>query len=129
MVRAFKNPLLAFVVVLLVGLIFQFAFDDYVQLMVLFITVNCLMALSLNLVNGFTGQFSLGHAGFMAIGAYFTAYASVNWHFLPESLQGIEFFIFAIGSGLVAGAAGFLVGLPSLRLKGDSWFRKYSGLF
>lgn len=119
MIRALKNPLLSLLGVLAVGLIFQFAFDEYIQLMVLFITVNCLMAMSLNLVNGYTGQFSLGHAGFMALGAYFTAYASTHWNFLPENLQGITFFVFAIGSGLVAALAGFLVGLPSLRLKGD----------
>jgi branched-chain amino acid transport system permease protein len=117
--RAFKNPLISLAAALLFGVAVQFGFNEYVQLMVLFVSVNCLMAMSLNLVNGYTGQFSLGHAGFMAIGAYFTAYASLHWNFLPPNLHALTFFIYAIGSGLLAALAGFLVGLPSLRLKGD----------
>ncbi|MBO9667465.1 MAG: branched-chain amino acid ABC transporter permease [Bdellovibrio sp.] len=117
--RALKNPLISLAAALLFGVAVQFGFNEYIQLLVLFVSVNCLMAMSLNLVNGYTGQFSLGHAGFMAIGAYFTAYASLHWSFLPPSLSALTFFIYAIGSGLLAALAGFLVGLPSLRLKGD----------
>ena len=117
--RALKNPLLSLIGVLIVGVGINFGFNEYIQLLALLITVNCLMAMSLNLVNGYTGQFSLGHAGFMAIGAYFTAYASTKWNFLPENLHAVSFFIWALGSGLVAALGGFLVGLPSLRLKGD----------
>ena len=117
--RALKNPLLAFIGVLILGVGFNFGFNEYIQILVLLTTVNCLMAMSLNLVNGYTGQFSLGHAGFMAIGAYFTAYASTKWNFLPENLHAVSFFIWTIGSGLLAAFAGLLVGLPSLRLKGD----------
>lgn len=119
MIKSFRNPLLALLGLILFGFVFNLAFDAYIQLIILFITVNCLMSMSLNMVNGYTGQFSLGHAGFMAIGAYFSAYASTKWNFLPESLTLLSAFIFAIGSGLVAAAAGFIVGLPSLRLKGD----------
>ncbi|MGE5086084.1 MAG: branched-chain amino acid ABC transporter permease [Bacillota bacterium] len=117
--KALKNPLLALISLLALGVGIYFGFNEYIQLLVLFAAVNSLMAMSLNLVNGYTGQFSLGHAGFMAIGAYFTAYASTKWNFLPEGLQFLSFFIWALGSGLVAAVAGFLVGLPSLRLKGD----------
>lgn len=117
--KALKNPLLALLCMAALGLGLDFGVNAYIKLILLFATVNCLLSMSLNLVNGYTGQFSLGHAGFMAIGAYFSAYASTQWSFLPESLQLAESFIFVIGAGLAAAAAGFLVGLPSLRLKGD----------
>lgn len=119
MIKSFKNPIITLLGLAVLGFGFDMGFDAYIQLIVLFVTVNCLMSMSLNLVNGYTGQFSLGHAGFMAIGAYFSAYASTKWNFLPESLTLVSAFIFAIASGLVAAAAGFVVGLPSLRLKGD----------
>lgn len=114
-----KRPLLAYLGLAVLGLIVNFGFNAYVQLIILFILVNCLLSMSLNLVNGYTGQFSLGHAGFMAIGAYFTAFTSSKVHFLPDSLQLIEFFVFIFGAGLTAALAGLIVGLPSLRLKGD----------
>jgi branched-chain amino acid transport system permease protein len=82
--------------------------------------VNIILAVSLNLINGYTGQFSLGHAGFMAVGAYTTATVTMRlgpslfghqsaWFFLPALLCG----------GIVAALAGLAVGVPSLRLKGD----------
>lgn len=114
-----KAPLLAFLSLSALGLALDFGLNAYLQLILLFALVNCLMAMSLNLINGYTGQFSLGHAGFMAIGAYFSAYANTHWDLLPTGLNAIEFFIFSLGAGLCAAAAGFIVGLPSLRLKGD----------
>ncbi|QDK39839.1 branched-chain amino acid ABC transporter permease [Bdellovibrio sp. NC01] len=117
--KALKNPLFAFISLCLFGVAVEFGLDAYIQLTILFICVNALMAMSLNLVNGYTGQFSLGHAGFMALGAYFSAYASTKWDFLPSNFSLLSAFIFTLGSGLVAAAAGFIVGLPSLRLKGD----------
>jgi branched-chain amino acid transport system permease protein len=85
--------------------------------------INVTLAVSLNLINGYTGQFSLGHAGFMAIGAYSAAMLTTS--FGPELLPflgGQTWILFllalAIG-GLAAAAAGLLVGVPSLRLKGD----------
>jgi branched-chain amino acid transport system permease protein len=50
----------------------------YLQVLI-FIGINVILAVSLNLINGYTGQFSLGHAGFMAIGAYTAAYISTRW--------------------------------------------------
>ncbi|MFV3408222.1 branched-chain amino acid ABC transporter permease [Bdellovibrio bacteriovorus] len=117
--KALKNPALALICLAVLGFGLDFGVNAYIKLILLFATVNCLLSMSLNLVNGYTGQFSLGHAGFMAIGAYFSAYASTKWGFLPESLQLVQSFVFVIGAGLAAAAAGFLVGLPSLRLKGD----------
>src|SRR5207244_1632171 len=78
-------------------------------------------------VNGFTGQFSMGHAGFMAVGAYtsaFITFSAVQSSMAPtfaESTVGgnMLFFAATILGGLAAGAAGLIVGLPSLRLAGD----------
>src|SRR5258708_3203005 len=106
------------------------------------IGINVILAVSLNLVNGYTGQFSLGHAGFMAVGAYLSAAVTV---FLGPKLLGedntsafVHFFQKLFGTdggvaaaqsslflaalvvgGLSAAFAGLLVGVPSLRLKGD----------
>ncbi len=87
--------------------------------------VNVVLAVSLNVVNGFTGQFSLGHAGFMAVGAYTTAkitlaLAGVKIAFLPDALSDQLAFAVALSAGMLAATiAGFLVGIPSLRLRGD----------
>jgi branched-chain amino acid transport system permease protein len=91
------------------------------------IGINIILAVSLNLVNGYTGQFSLGHAGFMAVGAY-TA-AAISMFLGPRFLgalgatnaltTGILFLLALIAGGLMAALAGLLVGVPSLRLKGD----------
>ncbi len=87
--------------------------------------VNVILAVSLNVVNGFTGQFSLGHAGFMAVGAYTAAkitlaLADVQIALVPQALSDEVVFAFALGAGMLTAAlAGFLVGMPSLRLRGD----------
>ena len=87
--------------------------------------VNVVLAVSLNVINGMTGQFSIGHAGFMAVGAYGSAVLSqvmgdYRLSFLPEAIGNQLFFVVSLlfGGGLAA-LFGFLVGLPSLRLKGD----------
>lgn len=117
--KAAKTPLIAFAALLLFGGLLNFGVNAYIQLIVLFVIINSILAMSLNLVNGYTGQFSLGHAGFMAIGAYTSAYASTQFSFFSESFGFIGIFVTTITGGLLASAAGFLVGLPSLRLKGD----------
>ena len=81
------------------------------QLNIVLICINIVLAVSLNLITGFTGQFSIGHAGFMAVGAYMSAVFTVK--------LGLPF-----AAGILAGAAGaailgFAIGLPTLRLKGD----------
>ena len=94
-------------------------YNAYITQVIALVGVNIILAVSLNLINGVTGQFSLGHAGFMAAGAYasaaFSFYAS-PYLALPQAL------IFAIAlviGAVVAGVAGLVVGLPSLRLRGD----------
>ncbi len=56
-----------------------FGVDDYTGRILVFIAISVILATSLNLINGFTGQFSIGHAGFMAVGAYSSAYFTVNY--------------------------------------------------
>ncbi len=90
------------------------------------IGINIILAVSLNLVNGYTGQFSLGHAGFMSVGAY--SAAAVSLFLGPKLLgedsgtafqQGLLFLGALTAGGLGAALAGLVVGVPSLRLKGD----------
>ena len=88
--------------------------------------INVILAVSLNLVNGYTGQFSLGHAGFMSVGAYLSAATSMA--LAPRLFgdaggtvlqQGLLFLSALLVGGLAAALAGLFVGVPSLRLKGD----------
>ncbi|MBC7794124.1 MAG: branched-chain amino acid ABC transporter permease [Clostridia bacterium] len=83
------------------------------------IGINVILAVSLNVVNGFTGQFSIGHAGFMAVGAYVAA--TLTYYVTLRTGAGGQglFFAACIAGGIVAGLAGWIVGLPSLRLRGD----------
>jgi branched-chain amino acid transport system permease protein len=85
-------------------------------------------AVSLNIVNGFTGQFSMGHAGFMALGGYIAAgvtyYGALYFHGSVHdeafATQGAALMLVGLFMGAtVAAGAGYLVGLPSLRLRGD----------
>ena len=81
------------------------------ELNLVLIGINIILATSLNLINGFTGQFSIGHAGFMAVGAYVSAVLSVKFE--------LPFILAILGSAASAGLLGFMIGLPTLRLKGD----------
>lgn len=77
-----------------------------------------ILAVSLNLVVGISGELSLGHAGFMCIGAFTSAVFTRYLKYL--GVEGIYLFIIAILIGaLTAGIAGILIGIPTLRLKGD----------
>jgi branched-chain amino acid transport system permease protein len=95
------------------------------RLILITVFVNIVLAVSLNVVNGFTGQFSLGHAGFMAVGAYTAAKITialdgVQLSFLPVAVSDQVFFAFALLAAMATAAiAGLLVGMPSLRLRGD----------
>ncbi len=87
--------------------------NDYLQATLATIGINIILAVSLNLITGFTGQFSLGHAGFMSIGAYTCAIITLR-------MPTIWGFILGVLAGAVAAALiGALVGLPTLRLRGD----------
>ncbi len=102
---------------------------EFMALMLMNIGIWTILAVSLNIVNGFTGQFSIGHAGFMAIGGYtagmVTHYgALLIWGTTARhgGWLGSGEMLFAAGclaGGIVAALAGYLVGLPTLRLRGD----------
>lgn len=104
--------------------------DGYKVQIINLIAVNIILALSLNLIYGFTGLFSLGHAGFMAIGAYVCAMlilspAQKEMLFIleppiwPFSVVRAPFFVAVLLGGLGAAAFGVLIGFPVLRLGGD----------
>src|SRR5476651_1173771 len=83
------------------------------------IGISIVMAVSLNLINGYTGQFSLGHAGFMAVGAYTSAVITNQFGDLSFFAANGIFAVALLAGGLAAALAGLLVGIPSLRLRGD----------
>jgi branched-chain amino acid transport system permease protein len=91
----------------------------------LFAMVNVIVALSLNVINGLAGQFSIGHAGFVGVGAYTAAVVAGRIHqsfHTDEILFKNSFLVVpaaVLAGALMAGFFGLLVGLPSLRLKGD----------
>lgn len=101
--------------------------DDYYLDILLNVGINIILAVSLNLVNGHTGQFSLGHAGFMSVGAYGASIVTLE---LGQQLIGLFggagwlahslTFVIALGvGGVCAAICGWVVGVPSLRLRGD----------
>jgi branched-chain amino acid transport system permease protein len=91
-------------------------FDPFVLRILMRAGIFVTMAASLNIVNGFTGQFSIGHAGFMAVGAYVGAAVTYK---LPGMQNGFGLLLACIIGGGAAAAFGWLVGGPSLRLRGD----------
>jgi branched-chain amino acid transport system permease protein len=103
-------------------------FNDYWQLVFLFIGINIIMTVSLNLINGYMGEFSCGHAGFMAVGAYVAGILTV-WLFAEDKVFGppvlpaawaIPLFPVALVIGAVAASlVGLLVAIPSFRTRGD----------
>lgn len=129
-----KNKLLfniSLIVIALVGLFFlNIYLDNYQVTIINLCAIYIILALSMNLINGFTGLFSLGHAGFMAIGAYTvailtmpTAAKEMNFYMkpmMPVLLNLNMSFIFAlIMGGLTAALFGFLIGAPVLKLTDD----------
>lgn len=103
--------LLAAVFSLVQYLIMNRILNQYYVINLTSMCINIILAVSLNVINGFTGQLSLGHAGFMALGAYASVFITVKMQ--QPFILGLLF------ACLVAGVAGFLIGVPTLRLKGD----------
>ena len=129
-----KRKIILTIVVMFLLVLFLFFADNYLDSYIVRILNLCaiyvVLGLSMNLINGFTGLFSLGHAGFMAVGAYTTALLtmspavkaqnfflaplikpldSICWPFLPALILG----------GVLSAFVAFLIGAPVLRLKGD----------
>lgn len=93
----------------------------YLQIL-MFGLINCMVTLGLNLINGVTGQFSIGQAGFVAVGAYSSAAVTTllfQFNTLPPAARPFVFLLSIAVAGLVAGLFGYLIGRPSLRVKGD----------
>ena len=117
-----KLILLAVVVACGIASPFLSGINPYYYDILIGIGINIILAAGLNLVNGYTGQFSLGHAGFMAAGAYASAWLTLSYGYsLGTSVFATTaaFVIALLLGGVVAALSGLIVGVPSLRLKGD----------
>jgi branched-chain amino acid transport system permease protein len=113
---------LAFYLVIL--LLNQFDIISGYPLLIIEISlIYVILATSLNLINGFTGQFSIGHMGFAAVGAYVSGtLTTLIWKLSVDQpiYQTVPLFVVALLLGGIAAAlVGFLIGLPTLRLRGD----------
>jgi branched-chain amino acid transport system permease protein len=102
--------------------------NGYVQLVLMYIGINIILTTSLNIVNGYMGEFSVGHAGFMAVGAYvasilnvmlFTGGSIFGPPVLPPSSAIYLFPVTLIAGGAAAAFAGLLVAVPSFKTRGD----------
>ncbi len=110
-------------VLLAVGFLLSFAIprfnlvNPYYQLVLMYVGINVILSTSLNLVNGYMGEFSVGHAGFMAVGAYIGALLSTRvW---PVSLLPWLFPLTVLAAGLGAAVVGLVVAIPSFKTRGD----------
>lgn len=128
-----RNIILTISCIVLLALFIWYAdgsFDSYQKRILNLCAIYVILGLSMNLINGFTGLFSLGHAGFMAVGAYTTALLTMT----PESKAAtfflepiaaplanitMPFFMALLLGGLLSAFVAFLIGAPTLRLKGD----------
>lgn len=109
--------------------LFGFGLPYYYAEIINLTGISVILAVSLNLITGFTGQFSIGHAGFMAVGAYSSVFMTVYYsqpaeQFLTSIVgttlaQALVFLGVIIFGALIAAIAGLVVGIPSLRLRGD----------
>ena len=106
----------------------DFRINAYYARIINLIGINITLAVSLNLINGLAGQFSIGHAGFMAVGGYTATYVTVYYGkaiaaLVGSSLDGggvVPVMLISLSAGAAsAAAAGLVVGIPSLRLRGD----------
>lgn len=91
--------------------------NDYLQFVLMSVAINAILCVSLNLVNGWMGEFSVGHAGFMALGAYASAILTVK--LLPGVPTLLLFPAAVLIGGTVAGLAGIPVGILSFKTRGD----------
>jgi len=111
-VQLFTSPVVIFWFLFLIGSLYLLPFfvSNYYIYVANYIAINIIVAAGLNLLVGYTGQISLGHAGFFAIGAYGTVVLMVK--------AGFPFLLALPCAGLIAAFFGLLLGLPALRLEG-----------
>ena len=110
-------------ILLAVGLVLSFAIPEfglvnkYIQLILMYVGINIILTISLNLVNGYMGEFSVGHAGFMAVGAYISSVLTTM--LLPRALNPYLFPLVVVAGGVGAALVGLIVAVPSFRTRGD----------
>jgi len=111
-IQLFKSKTVLVATILFLGslAVLPFFVGNYALYILCLIAINCIVAVGLNILVGYTGQISLGHAGFFAIGAYTCVLLMVK--------GGIPFIVALPAAGFSAAVFGFLLGLPSLRLEG-----------
>jgi len=120
------------ILILAGGLVTYFAYEEMLSLytlsVLMFMGVNVILSTSLNLVNGYMGEFSCGHAGFMCVGAYVSSILGVllfakdkvfGEPLLDPSLALYAFPVIVLAGGLAAALAGLLVAIPSYKTRGD----------
>jgi branched-chain amino acid transport system permease protein len=118
MAKRWLMPVLLAIGLLLSFLIPEFRLvNEYYQLIMMYVGINIIMTTSLNLINGYMGEFSVGHAGFMAVGAYVAALLTTK--VLPDSLVAWFFPLTVLAGGLGAALVGLLVAFPSFKTRGD----------
>ncbi|MCD6533813.1 MAG: branched-chain amino acid ABC transporter permease [Deltaproteobacteria bacterium] len=127
--KRFNVPILLIVLLsTLMGLAWFEVIDLYIQTIILFMGINIITSTSLNLVNGNMGEFSCGHAGFIAVGAYVSSILSVALFtkskvfgapLLPPEMAAYGFPLVLICGGIAAAFTGLLVALPSFRTRDD----------
>lgn len=110
-----KKIYLFLITVILLGIVLNYFFNSYIQSLFISFMINAIMALSLNFITGLANQFSLGHAGLMAVGAYTSAVLN---QFLFKNLW-MTIPLSVLMAALVTSLVGYLISLPSFRLKGD----------
>jgi len=119
-VKMMKKQLKQYIISLILTLVIFFGLmfamnsgiiNTYWSGIVILVCINVVLATSLNLASGYLGQLTLGHAGFMSVGAYVSALCSLNF--------GLPFFLSLIVGSIVACIIGILIGIPTLRLHGD----------
>ena len=107
-----KRSLLGNAAVILLGLALAlYPLGGYQEGIIILLCINCIAAMGVSLLTGFTGIFTLGHAAYMALGAYTAAILTVRYgiHWLPAIVAG----------GLIAVLVAWMIGMPTLRLTGD----------
>jgi branched-chain amino acid transport system permease protein len=108
-------------ILVVAGFIFAFVsekypiINSYTQFVLITVGINIILSASLNLVNGYMGEFSVGHAGFMSLGAYASAVLTTKW--LPDTPWA--FFPSVLFGGIVAAVVGFLLAVLSFKTRGD----------
>jgi branched-chain amino acid transport system permease protein len=122
-----RNTLLYLVILIALLVVAQFTLNDYYLRILAVVAINIILTVSLNLTNGFTGDFSLGHAAFMAIGAYVSAILTLpvtaKATLIPDlppwlGQAEVPFIAAVVLGGLLAAVVAGVVGIPVLRLRG-----------